>query len=275
MSVTSGFYNSLNGDRKYNAEQMSSIFDGIIKDGVYSNYLNQFKVKETYEEVDDPENEGKKKQNPKPTKTIIVDKGRAWFNRTWTLNDAELDIDLTNLIPAAPESYRYIAIVIDIDSDERDNKIIAVPGEIADIEHVAKPEMIHTETHNQYALAYIRANGDTDKVPQDIIENAVGTSETPLATGVFAGMTADQFIAQWQAQFNTTINADDKYFNDWFAERAKDFDNYSEKQVDDFNKLKDSITSQLSANQYTYLVGLIDDIKPLEHEDIDRALENS
>lgn len=27
MSVSSGFFNSLNGDRKYNAAQMSAIFD--------------------------------------------------------------------------------------------------------------------------------------------------------------------------------------------------------------------------------------------------------
>ena len=35
MSVTYGFYNSIKGDRKYNALEMSSIFDGIIVDGVY------------------------------------------------------------------------------------------------------------------------------------------------------------------------------------------------------------------------------------------------
>ena len=34
MSLTSGFYNSLDGDRTYNAEQMSELFDGIINDGI-------------------------------------------------------------------------------------------------------------------------------------------------------------------------------------------------------------------------------------------------
>ena len=34
MSVTYGFYNSLNGDRRYDANQMSAIFDGLIIDGV-------------------------------------------------------------------------------------------------------------------------------------------------------------------------------------------------------------------------------------------------
>ena len=34
MSLTSGFFDSLNGDRKYNTLQLSSIFDGIISEGV-------------------------------------------------------------------------------------------------------------------------------------------------------------------------------------------------------------------------------------------------
>lgn len=36
MTVTFGFYNSLNSDRLYNALQMSSLFDGIITDGVFA-----------------------------------------------------------------------------------------------------------------------------------------------------------------------------------------------------------------------------------------------
>ncbi len=39
MSVTFGFYNSVNGDRKYDAIQMSSIFDGIIRDGVFQHLV--------------------------------------------------------------------------------------------------------------------------------------------------------------------------------------------------------------------------------------------
>lgn len=67
MSVTSGFFDSSGGDRKYNTEQMSSIFDGILKDGVYLSILNQFKV------------------TPNVGMQITVDTGRAWFDHTWTL----------------------------------------------------------------------------------------------------------------------------------------------------------------------------------------------
>lgn len=45
MSVTYGFYNSIKGDRKYNALEMSSIFDGIIVDGVYMSIGDALNVK--------------------------------------------------------------------------------------------------------------------------------------------------------------------------------------------------------------------------------------
>lgn len=35
MAVTYGFFNSVNGDRKYNADQMSSYFEGLVTDPEY------------------------------------------------------------------------------------------------------------------------------------------------------------------------------------------------------------------------------------------------
>ena len=44
MAFTSGFFNSVNGDRTYDALQMSQIFDGLIKDGIIKNWLDGLKV---------------------------------------------------------------------------------------------------------------------------------------------------------------------------------------------------------------------------------------
>ena len=35
MSVTYGFFNSVNGDRVYNADQMSEYFNELVSNGVY------------------------------------------------------------------------------------------------------------------------------------------------------------------------------------------------------------------------------------------------
>lgn len=70
MSVTYGFYNSKNKDRRYDAIQMSSIFDGIIRDGILQHVGTAMMVKESTGMM------------------VNVGIGRAWFNHTWTLNDA-------------------------------------------------------------------------------------------------------------------------------------------------------------------------------------------
>ena len=74
MSVTFGFYNALNHDRKYDAIQVSSIFDGIINDGIYESIGTAMIVKATSYMV------------------INIGIGRAWFNHTWTYNDSILPL---------------------------------------------------------------------------------------------------------------------------------------------------------------------------------------
>lgn len=76
MSVTYGFYNSKDGDRRYDAIQMSSIFDGIIRDGILQHVGTAMMVKESEAMI------------------VNVGIGRAWFNHTWTLNDALLPLEV-------------------------------------------------------------------------------------------------------------------------------------------------------------------------------------
>lgn len=70
MAFTCGFFNSENGDRKYNAEQMSAIFDGIIADGVFTTIGDHMAV-----------SAGTGMQ-------VLVGTGKAWFDHTWNVNDA-------------------------------------------------------------------------------------------------------------------------------------------------------------------------------------------
>lgn len=110
MAVTYGFYNSSNGDRKYNAIQMSSIFDGLIKDGIFMSIGTSMMVVATGEGM-----------------MLNVGIGRAWFDHTWTLNDAPL--------PLTPDQSEILMnridmVVLDVDQREavRANDIIIVKG---------------------------------------------------------------------------------------------------------------------------------------------------
>lgn len=186
MSVTYGFYNSKNGDRKYDAIQMSRIFDGIIRDGILQHYGTAMVVKES---------EGM---------MVNVGIGRAWFNHTWTLNDALLPLT----VPISEVLLNRIdAVVLEVDAREsvRANSIKVIKGTPAS--SPKNPTMIKTNDRWQYPLAYIRVNAGVTSIRQANITNCVGTSACPFVTAPLEKMSIDALVAQWGDQWKAFYGA--------------------------------------------------------------------
>lgn len=179
MSLTYGFYNSLNHDRKYDSLQLSRIFDGIINDGVYESIGDALMVKASN------------------AMSVSVGLGRAWFNHTWTLNDA---LYLVTITDAELALNRYDAVVLEVDSGNRTNSIKVVKGTPA--VSPVKPTLITSDTVNQHPLAYIYVEAKATEITQANIQNAVGTSECPFVTGIMSTISVDNLIQQWSAEFD-------------------------------------------------------------------------
>lgn len=181
MSVTCGFYNARNHDRRYDAVQMSSIFDGIIGDGVYMSVGGRLMVRA---------NSGM---------TVAVGTGRAWFNHTWTLNDSVL---LVGLPVSEVILNRIDAVVLEVNAEEgvRANTIKAVKGTPGT--NPERPAMVQTDAVHQYPLAYISVRAGAEEIRPADITNMVGTSATPFVTGVVQTMDIDSLIARWGDQWN-------------------------------------------------------------------------
>lgn len=182
MAVTYGFYNSLNKDRMYNAEQMSSIFNGIITDGVFSTIGDALMTVA-----------GTGMQ-------VIVKPGRAWFNSTWTLNDAQLPLD----VPAADVSLARIdAVILEVNSAvaTRANSIKVLKGTPS--ANPTKPTLSATETLHQYALAYITVGAGITSITAANIEINVGKTSCPFITSVLQQTDITDLFNQWNAEFTT------------------------------------------------------------------------
>lgn len=209
MSLSSGFFNSLNGDRRYNAEQMSAIFDGIINDGVFMNIGETFAVK------------GATGNN------ITVGTGRAWFSSTWIYNDAILPLTATE---SEVVLNRYDAVVFDVDRTDsvRNATIKIISGTPATSPE--KPDMISTDDHKQYPLCYIYRKADSDEIYQADIENVIGTSECPFVTGILETADIDQLVAQWEGQweqwFATETENDSADISEWMIDKKGEFDEW-------------------------------------------------
>lgn len=229
MSVTFGFYNSVNHDRRYNALQMSSIFDGIIRDGIFMSIGTAMVVKAA------------------SGMTVNVGEGRAWFDHTWTLNDSELPVKLeaSELI-----LNRIDTIVLDVDHRDsvRANSIIAIKGTPAS--NPVAPRLIRTTDHNQYPLCNIYVKAGVTEITQSNITNLVGTGSCPFITGILESIDIEDLVSQWEAQWNEfysaqtldmQLTADEwkKQWNDWYtvqtAVATADMEKWMSDRQADFN----------------------------------------
>lgn len=164
MAVVSGFFNSDNGDRKYNADHFGRFFDGLIRDGVYVNYPEK-NADGTYTNIS---------QRGFHTYagtgvTVNVAPGRCFFNHYWMYTDAVEVIDLSSLVPTNSLSKKLIAIFIDVDTAQSGRQIVlrAVAGaEVAnDNQHTAEPPTpIETATRHQYPIALVAMFGTTSQI---------------------------------------------------------------------------------------------------------------
>lgn len=212
MAVRSGFFDSVNGDRKYDALDMSSIFDGIIEDGIFSTIENAFKVA------------------PGEGLQVTVDTGKAWFNHTWTVNDALYPLSIE-----APDITldRYDAVVLEINagSSVRANSLKIVKGTAAS--EPQKPRLTSTEEIHQYPLAYIKVNHGASSIQAKDIEITVGRGECPFVRGPLEVMSIDEIYAKWEQEFS-----------DWFdniqAQLEGDIATNLQRQIDTINQKENS-----------------------------------
>lgn len=252
MAVTCGFFNALNHDRLYDAIQMSSIFDGIIKDGIFMSIGNCM-------EVTAPEN----------GMVVNVGSGRAWFNHTWILNDTIYPIESE---PSEVVLDRIDAVVIEVNSSAEVRNCIIKFVKGTPSSYPEKPTMIHNPEVNQYALAYVTIRAGQSTIFQTDIENNVGTSETPYITGILETVDATQLLRQWQAQFDTMMSTDQTAFVNWFANKKVEYEDIMEDDQAAFEEWFIHLQNELDENQAAHLQHQIDMFIPITNAEIDSLL---
>jgi len=153
MTVTYGFYDSLAGDRKYSAGQMSRMLDGIILDGVFQSFGGGLAV------------------SANTGMTVNVASGRAWFNNTWTHNDATIVLTVD---PSESVLNRIDTVVVEVNTDlaYRANTIKIVKGTPGS--SPVAPTLASTSTLHQYALANIYVGAGVTSIISGNITNKIG-----------------------------------------------------------------------------------------------------
>lgn len=208
MAWTSGFFNSVNGDRLYNADQMSAIFEGLITNGVYESVGNKLAVQ------------------PNSGMTIQVATGRGWFGQRWVNNDSEY---LVTLEDSDVLLNRYCAVCVRVNTaeDSRSADIYLKYSDFAT--EPEKPEMERSETVQEYCLAYVYIAGGAAEINAANIEDT--RSDTNLCgwvTGLIKQLDSATMWTQWEA-----------LFDEWFYNLQEKISENSEAQlIVDVDQLK-------------------------------------
>lgn len=232
MSVSSGFFNSLNGDRKYNAAQMSAIFDGLIIDGVFASIGTAFAVKAA------------------GGLTVNVGIGKAWFDHTWTVNDSILPM-------TAPEAEvlldRIDAVVLEVNGMEsvRNNTIKFVKGNPSSTP--SRPTLTNEGNVHQYPLCYIYRKYGTAVINQADITPMVGTESTPFVTGILQTISLDELLGKWQDELDRFTDARSKEVDDWIAQEESDFTAWFNKMKADLQQEQTVLDQWIASEQADFL----------------------
>ncbi|MBP5597822.1 MAG: hypothetical protein J6Y02_20810 [Pseudobutyrivibrio sp.] len=228
MAVISGFFNAMQDgsgkrDRVYSAEDFGAIFDGIISDGIFEKYLDHFNVTTSG-------------TTPTGHLEVIVEPGRAWFNQTWTLIDA--DYTVNTISSRDTVKHRIDGIYLKIDKDSRANSIYVSEGDEDPVAPVLKVPTDVPDHVNYYLLAtiYVHANlNDVDSpITSDEITVMIGKDGgAPYAKSLVTdtSVTVDSILSNLDKEFEKYQSNYSDQFWDWFEDIRENVGEITDDQI--------------------------------------------
>lgn len=180
MTITSGFYDSVNGDRKYSSADFGSLFEGVITEGVFAAVGQKLFVRHV------------------SANRIAVESGKAWIAGRWVLNDKDMNLTVA---PGAAAGNRIDAVVLNVNltQDTRNATVSVVTGQAS--ASPQKPTMFNTTERKMKPLAYITVPQGATSISQTSIEIAVGTPEFPYVTSPISNLTTTTWDTQFREWF--------------------------------------------------------------------------
>ena len=210
MAITYGFFNSVNNDRVYNADDMSEYFDGLISNGVFENVGGGLQVV------------------PNTGMNINVNRGRAIIDCKWLNNDSVLTLDVTQ---AHPTLNRYTAVVVRLNVTDRLMEIATKDGTAA--ANPSKPTMDDTVTVKEICLAYIYVKAGVTTITASMIEDMRSSNLCGWITCIVDHVDTSTLFDQYTAAY---------------AENLADMQAWEQNQKEQFNAWFETLTQDLTVN---------------------------
>lgn len=209
MAITTGYFNSNNGDRKYNAETISKYFSGILTRGVLLNYKNALVV------------------TSNNTMTVQVQPGKAYFSDgKWVEIDAIEPLEIEAADTALSRIDR-IVLHKDISDGVRNTTLIVRKGTPAS--NPIAPECVNDNYIEELSLATVKIPAKATSILQgNITDTRPNGNVCGYVTGVVQQldltlaylqyqMGYEELISQNQSDYNAFMSQIESEYEEWFS----------------------------------------------------------
>ena len=192
-----GFFNSIDGDRKYNADLMNMPYKNLISNGVFPNPSTNLQVLTS------------------TGLTVQILEGGGLFGGKWGYNDAPVLLTLD----AAPTNLnRRDAIIVKCDNTEpvRATSIEIKKGTPAS--NPVAPTMERSDYISEYCLATVYLASGTNTITQSMItDSRADNNVCGWVTGLIDQVDTSTLFLQWQKAYEEQFAANTAAFNAWFS----------------------------------------------------------
>ena len=240
--IKSGFYDSINHDRLYGADDFSDYFEGLISDGIYAGIGKEFRV---YADGS--------------TMGVKVDTGRAKILNKYVRNTDILEVEID---AADSENPRWDAVCVSVNLDEayRNGYIDVHKGTPA--ADPQKPDVPDTNAAKLFVLAYVYVPAQATVINAENVNDNRGAANCPYVVGItgtenivnvvqeaatnaqsqitetvadaqtqISGFVTDaqsktnKFVADAQSQIDTALTTQQTQFNNFLTDSETDLQN--------------------------------------------------
>lgn len=204
MAVRSSFFNSVNGDRRYLANNFAEYFASFISNGIFPTPSNTLQVYE------------------KTNMTVTVKPGKGWINGYFAVNEYDYDLTLDN---ADGVLNRIDRIVLRLDFNARAINITVKKGTFASTP--VAPTLQRDADAHELALADVYvAKGATTIRQSNITDQRLNNALCGIVHGTVSQVDTTTIFNQYSAWFSETTGKTESEINQWQLTAKAEFDQW-------------------------------------------------
>lgn len=205
MSKQNGFFDSVGGDRKYTATQISEYLKGVVSDGVLPNPSTNLQVLAmTLTDGSSAEDR----------RSIRIRPGKAWIEGRWFVSDAD---EIITLDAADVLLSRIDRIVVRLDYTNRIIDFAVIKGELGSTP--VAPAITRTTEVIDLCLAEVLISPNQTVITQSkITDTRANTSLCGWVTSLIKEIDTETLLLQYEQMWKEYYEKTTDDFEKWFAD---------------------------------------------------------